>query len=104
MVYANTETSSKKSFSKNKICFEFLIQFSQTTNILKIKLNSIKKTDVNNPCTKTTCQNGGTCYADNFMNTQCFCDEGFAGVFCEIDKRPTTTTATTYTTEKTNGK
>ena len=72
-----------------------------------------KKTDVNNPCTKTTCQNGGTCYADNFMNTQCFCDEGFAGVFCEIDKRPTTTTittptttttATTSTTAKTNGK
>ena len=50
------------------------------------------------------------------MNTQCFCDEGFAGVFCEIDKRPTTTTtttmttatttttATTSTTAKTNGK
>jgi len=44
------------------------------------------------------------------MNTQCFFDEGFAGVFCEIDKRPTTTTitttttATTSTTAKTNGK
>ena len=45
------------------------------------------------------------------MNTQCFCDEGFAGVFCEIDKRTTTittptttTTATTSTTAKTNGK
>ena len=44
------------------------------------------------------------------MNTQSFCDEGFAGVFCEIDKRPTTTTptttttTTTSTTAKTNGK
>ena len=35
------------------------------------------------------------------MNTQCFCDEGFAGVFCEIDKRPTTTTITTPTTTTT---
>jgi len=50
---------------------------------------------VKNPCTKTTCQNGGTCYADSLSNAECFCEEGFEGKFCEIDKRPTATTATT---------
>jgi len=50
---------------------------------------------VRNPCTETTCQNGGTCYADSLANAQCFCKEGFEGKFCEIDKRPTATTTTT---------
>jgi hypothetical protein len=50
---------------------------------------------VTNSCTKMTCQNGGTCYADSLANAQCFCEKGFEGKFCEIDKRPTTTTTTT---------
>jgi hypothetical protein len=50
---------------------------------------------VKNPCTETTCQNGGTCYADSLYNAECFCKEGFDGKFCEIDKRPTATTTTT---------
>jgi len=57
---------------------------------------------VNNPCSETTCQNGGTCYADNLMNTQCFCQDGFDGQNCEIDTRTTTSTSTTSTTEPTS--
>ena len=53
---------------------------------------------VNNPCTEATCQNGGTCYAENLNNIECFCQEGFDDKNCEIDKRPTTTTTTTTTT------
>ena len=49
---------------------------------------------VKNPCTESTCQNGGTCYADSLSNFHCFCKEGFEGNFCEIDKRPTATTKT----------
>ncbi len=59
----------------------------------------MKKIDVNNPCTEKTCQNGGTCYEDNLMNTHCFCSKGFDGKYCENDKRPTTTT--TFTAETT---
>jgi len=51
-----------------------------------------------NPCTETTCQNGGTCYADILWNAQCFCKEGFNGKFCEIDQRPTDTTKSTTKT------
>jgi hypothetical protein len=50
---------------------------------------------VKNPCTETTCQNGGTCYADILWNAQCFCKEGFNGKFCEIDQRPTATIKST---------
>ena len=60
-----------------------------------------KKLVVNNPCTKTTCQNGGTCYAENLINVKCFCQEDFDGRNCEIDKRPTTNTSTTTTTNTT---
>ena len=56
---------------------------------------------VNNPCTEATCQNGGTCYAENLINVKCFCQEDFDGRNCEIDKRPTTTTSTTTTTNTT---
>ncbi len=40
------------------------------------------KTDAHNPCTETTCKNGGTCYADSLMKTKCFCEEGFDGIYC----------------------
>lgn len=53
----------------------------------------------NNPCISNTCQNGGTCYADNLQNTQCFCKEGFGGENCElVIEIATTTTASTITT------
>ncbi len=70
--------------------------------VTKNKLNYIfnKKIVVKNPCTETTCQNGGTCYADILWNAQCFCKEGFEGKFCEIEKRPTATTSTEVTTKK----
>ena len=73
---------------------EFVLWFTG----IRIKTNFVSfhsKIVVKNPCTKTTCQNGGTCYADILSNAQCFCEEGFEGKFCEIDKRPTVTTATT---------
>ena len=57
---------------------------------------------MNNPCSETTCQNGGTCYADSLMNTQCLCQEGFDGQYCEIDTKTTTSTSTTSTTEPTS--
>jgi len=50
---------------------------------------------VKNPCTETTRQNGGTCYADILWNAQCFCKEGLNEKFCEIDQRPTATTKST---------
>ena len=50
---------------------------------------------MNNPCSEATCQNGGTCYAENLVNSKCFCQEGFDGQNCEIDRRQATTTTTT---------
>ncbi len=47
---------------------------------------------MNNPCTETTCQNGGTCFADKLGQTKCFCEDGFDGENCEIDQRTTTST------------
>ena len=44
---------------------------------------------MNNPCTKTTCENGGTCFADKLGQTKCFCKDGFGGKSCEIDQRST---------------
>ena len=52
-----------------------------------------KKLVVNNPCTEATCQNGGTCYAENLINIKCFCQEVMVkidGKNCEIDRRLTT--------------
>jgi len=72
-------------------------------SVKKNKWNCIlfySKIVVKNPCTETTCQNGGTCYADSLSNAECFCKEGFEGKFCEIDKRPTVTTTTTEVTTK----
>ena len=60
-----------------------------------------KKLVVNNPCTEATCQNGGTCYAENLINIKCFCQEGFDGRNCEINKTLTITTSTTTTTATT---
>ena len=51
---------------------------------------------MNNPCTETTCQNGGTCFADKLGQTKCFCEDGFDGESCEIDQRTTTTTTEPY--------
>jgi hypothetical protein len=60
-----------------------------------------KKLVFNNPCTEATCQNGGTCYAENLINIKCFCQQDFDGRNCEIDKRPTTTTTSTTSTTTT---
>ena len=49
------------------------------------------KTDAHNPCTETTCKNGGTCYSDSLMKTKCFCEESFDGIYCEIERRTTIT-------------
>ena len=70
----------------------------QAITIKKNKCNCLlfhKKIVVKNPCIETTCQNGGTCYADSLSFALCFCKEGFGGKLCEIDKRPTATTTTT---------
>jgi len=67
-------------------------------------IDSTKKLVENNPCTETTCQNGGTCYHDGLMITKCFCKEGFDGKNCENVKRPTTTTSTTTSTTELDSK
>ena len=59
---------------------------------------------MNNPCTETTCQNGGTCFADKLRQTKCFCDEDFDGESCEINTRTTSTTTTTTSTTEPYGK
>ena len=63
------------------------------------------KTDTDsNPCTTGTCNNHGSCFSDDMEKTQCFCETGFEGAYCEIDTRTTTTTLTTTTTTREYGK
>ncbi len=59
---------------------------------------------MNNPCTKSTCQNGGTCFADELGQTKCFCEDDFDGESCEIDQRTTATTIITTSTTEPYGK
>ncbi len=47
---------------------------------------TFKVTLFNNPCSPTTCQNGGTCYQLSSLSTLalCVCTHNFSGTFCEI--------------------
>ena len=65
-----------------------------------ISLYLYTKIVVTNPCTRTTCGNGGTCYADSLLNAQCICAEGFGGKFCQIEAKTATTARTEPTTNK----
>jgi len=79
---------------KKKADMTFLV-IGMTFKKKKMNFYLNTKIVVKNPCTKTTCQNGGTCYSDILSNAQCFCLSSFEGKFCEIDKIPTATTTTT---------
>ena len=37
----------------------------------------------NNPCGTSNCQNGGTCFQNEFGTTICLCPESYQGDYCE---------------------